>query len=465
MPCAVILTAIPVEYLAVRVHLTNPQEAIHPQGTIYEQGQFAAAGQTWNVGIVEIGAGNPGAALEAERAITFFNPDVILFVGVAGGIKEVSLGDVVASTKIYAYESGKAEATFKLRPEVGLSAYSLEQRARAIARSWMLKAQTPETENSPKAFVAPIAAGEKVIASTESKVFKFLQTYYSDALAVEMEGFGFLDAARANQQVAAMVIRGISDLIDGKAAADKAGSQQLASRNASTFAFELLAKLQPQSSQQPESPKVPTKNQMFQYNSGNARGVQASVTGGTAYFGNVYYGTPPQGQPSSSSPASQGIGIKATPKLGEVNVFFSYAHEDEQLRDKLATHLSALRHQGIIQEWHDRQIGAGQEWAGEIDHHLEAAHIILLLISADFIASDYCMDEELNHAMERHEMGEARVIPIILRPVDWEGLTFSKLQALPTDGKPITSCTDQDEAFLNVAKGIRSVVEEIVGRA
>jgi nucleoside phosphorylase len=246
MPRAVILTALQVEYLAVRKNLTHLQEITHDRGTIYEQGKFAARDRIWDVGIAEIGAGNPGAALEAERAIAHFSPDVILFVGVAGGIKDVAVGDVVASTKVYGYESGKAEETFKPRPEIGLAAYGLEQRARAEARKgdWLDRILT--TPPHPRVFVAPIAAGEKVIASKQSDVYQFLQSHYGDAVAVEMEGFGFLEVARANQQVSAMVIRGISDLIDDKAQADGAGSQEIASSHASAFAFEILAKFQPE---------------------------------------------------------------------------------------------------------------------------------------------------------------------------------------------------------------------------
>src|ERR1700674_5538908 len=135
-----------------------------------------------------------------------------------------------------------------------------------------------------------------------------------------------------------------------------------------------------------------------------------------------------------------------------VEVFYSYAHEDEKLRDELVKHLANLRRQGVITEWYDRDISAGKEWDAEIEQHLNSANVILLLISPDFMNSDYSNDVEVKRAMERHEAGDARVIPIILRPVDWEGAPFSKLQALPTDAKPVTSWDDPDEAFLSVVK-------------
>ena len=153
----------------------------------------------------------------------------------------------------------------------------------------------------------------------------------------------------------------------------------------------------------------------------------------------------------------------STPKT-PIEVFFSYSHKDETLRDELADHLAMLKNQGLIKAWHDREITASSEWAGAIDEHLESAQIILLLISASFLASKYCHDIEMKRAMERHEQKEARVIPIILRPVDWTGALFGKLQALPKNAKPVTSWTDRDEAFTDVAKGIRRLVEEMNNR-
>ncbi|MGB0384099.1 MAG: hypothetical protein ACPGWR_04665 [Ardenticatenaceae bacterium] len=230
--------------MAVRAHLTDLEEETHPSGTVYERGSFSANNQKWDVGIVEIGAGNPQAALETERAINYFDPSLVFFVGVAGGIKDVTVGDVVVATKVYGYESGKAEESFKSRPEVGNSSYTLVQRARAERRkkNWLLRISKNGPKTAPRVFVGPIAAGEKVVASKDSSLWEFMRSNYNDALAVEMEGHGFLKAALANQHIKALIVRGISDLIEGKREADAAGSQEIASRHASAFAFEVLAK-------------------------------------------------------------------------------------------------------------------------------------------------------------------------------------------------------------------------------
>src|SRR5467141_243110 len=120
------------------------------------------------------------------------------------------------------------------------------------------------------------------------------------------------------------------------------------------------------------------------------------------------------------------------------SVFYSYSHKDERLRDDLADALALLKRQSILTEWHDRKIAAGDDWEQSIDEHMERADVILLLVSPVFIASDYCWGKEVERAMERHKAGEARVIPIVLRPVDWNGAMFGKLQALPKNAKPIT---------------------------
>lgn len=259
LPRVVVLTAIRVEYQAVRTHLTNIHEEVHPQGTIYERGTFSSQDRSWDVVIGEIGAGNPGAALEAERAISHFKPQVILFVGVAGGVKDVHLGDVVVATKVYGYESGKAEAAFLTRPSVANSTYRMEQRARAEARKndWLRQIRDVSSNVPPTAFVGPIAAGEKVIASTKSDVAKFVKEHYGDTLAVEMEGYGFLLAAHAYPQVEALVVRGISDRLDGKQEADAANMQQVAAQHASAFAFQVLATLDLARTEMPQVRRFP----------------------------------------------------------------------------------------------------------------------------------------------------------------------------------------------------------------
>ena len=144
-------------------------------------------------------------------------------------------------------------------------------------------------------------------------------------------------------------------------------------------------------------------------------------------------------------------------------LFFSYSHRDADLRDELETHLAPLKREGVLEIWHDRRIGAGKEFANEISRHLEETNIILLLVSPYFIASDYCYDIEMKRAMERHENGESRVIPVILEPCDWQKLPFGKLIATPTDGKPISKFPNKHDGFLEVTRAIRNAAEDLCG--
>ena len=146
-----------------------------------------------------------------------------------------------------------------------------------------------------------------------------------------------------------------------------------------------------------------------------------------------------------------------------LRLFYSYSHKDETLRDELETHLKLLQRQGLIQPWHDRRILPGDDWVSDIDDNLNRANIILLLVSADFMASDYCYDNEMTRAIERHNNGEARVIPIILRPVDWRDTPFNKLSWLPQNGTPVVQWENRDAAWLNVETGLKQVVESLKG--
>lgn len=157
--------------------------------------------------------------------------------------------------------------------------------------------------------------------------------------------------------------------------------------------------------------------------------------------------------------------IEAPPTKTEnraIEIFFSYAYEDEDLRNELAKHLKLLERNKVIKAWYDRDITGGDEWKNEIEKQLNAAQIILLLISSDFLASDFCWSVQLERAMQRHEAKEARVIPIILRDVDWHEAPFGKLQALPKNAQPVTSFANRDQAFTDIARGIRKVVEELL---
>ncbi|HEU5226612.1 MAG TPA: TIR domain-containing protein, partial [Ktedonobacteraceae bacterium] len=151
------------------------------------------------------------------------------------------------------------------------------------------------------------------------------------------------------------------------------------------------------------------------------------------------------------------------PHSSSFEVFISYAYQDRALRDELAKHLSNLRKQNIIRDWYNGDISPGTERKAQILSHLNTARIILLLISADYLASDFCYSVEMQQAIARHHGDQARVIPIILRPTDWEDAPFADLQVLPTNGIPVSKWSDKDDAFHNVVRGIRKAILDLNG--
>ena len=147
-----------------------------------------------------------------------------------------------------------------------------------------------------------------------------------------------------------------------------------------------------------------------------------------------------------------------------LKIFYCYARKDKPLRDEMDLHLSALKRQNSVITWADHEIAPGEDWAKDIDRHLNDADIIFLLVSPNFMGSDYCYGIELQRALERHELKQARVVPIILRPVDWEDAPFSKLQVLPTNAKPVTSWPDLDVAFADIVKNLRPMIKDLRNR-
>jgi hypothetical protein len=143
-----------------------------------------------------------------------------------------------------------------------------------------------------------------------------------------------------------------------------------------------------------------------------------------------------------------------------ISVFYSYSHRDEAFRDELEKRLAPLGRSGIITGWHDRRIVPGTEWDGEIERKLASAEIILLLISPEFLDSDYCW-KEMETAMERQRTGLAVVLPIILRPVQLKHLPFGALQSLPENARPVSKWEDRDDAWLNVSEGIEQAIDQL----
>ena len=245
-PWVVVFTALGVEYEAIRDYLDGPVWQHTERGTLYEVGPLPGVRGSWHVALTQTGPGSTTAAVQLERAVPVFAPEVALFLGVAGGRRDVARGDVVVAETIYDYEQGKSTlAGYQPRIRTHAPAHRLLQRAQLVAREnrWQRRIRPECPDPRPAAFVKPIVTGGKVIAHDRSEVALLLDRYAGDALAVETEGHGFLAGAYLNREVEALVIRGISDLLAGKDEASDGYWQPVASRHAAAFAVELLDSL------------------------------------------------------------------------------------------------------------------------------------------------------------------------------------------------------------------------------
>lgn len=236
---AVILTTFNAESRAVTDLFDHPRDP-HPierRGTLYDTGTYTGDRSTWQVAVAEIGAGNAVAALAVERAQAVFRPDVIMLVGVAGGLRDVDLGDVVVADAVYEYGLGKdTDDGYRPRMRTHTPSARLLQHARTVARrvQWHVRSRPAQV------LVKPVAAGDTLVAGNGSGTARYLRSQCDDAVAVEMEGSGFLRGADLNRTAEALIVRGISDLLSGKDPANDQRWQPVAARNAAAFALAVL---------------------------------------------------------------------------------------------------------------------------------------------------------------------------------------------------------------------------------
>jgi 8-oxo-dGTP diphosphatase len=351
----VILTAMNVEYDAVKAQLSGIQARTHPAGTRFEVGRITGGRSEdggCQVALGLTGVGNQSAAVLAERAIAEFTPKAILFTGVAGALKaHLGLGDVVIASRVYAYHGATSEDDgLKARPRVWELNHRIHQLAEHVIRSGDWARRLP-SDPKPQVRFGSIAAGEIVHYSAVSAERRWLDEHYNDAVAVEMEGAGTASAAHLNDSLPAVVVRGISDYADsGKSATDSAGWQSRAAANAAAFAIELadcLARELPGAANRESadsSREGPGSGQPFNVATGNARvAVQAHTV-----FGGIRLG-PDALNPKEASAGPAGSVIRGRPASGPGKIttaahwLLGLVSSAAELAAKVATALTALR--------------------------------------------------------------------------------------------------------------------------
>ncbi|GGT51170.1 hypothetical protein GCM10010207_59360 [Streptomyces atratus] len=254
----VVLTALQVEYEAVRQHMVDVHEVELPQGTLLDVGRMP--GLNWEVALAETGPTNTRAALVAQSTIEHFDAEAVLFVGVAGALRDdIHLGDVVVASKVHGYHGGRESVDgFAARPDTWSPEHDMDQLVRSARRNEPWAYLRPDTRLStpPKVHFEPIASGDVLLGFRDSETARRIRRHYNDAVAVDMESHGVTHATRMNSAVRALSIRGISDFADpDKSTRDATGSQETAARHAAAFAMRVLRDLRPkrQVAQEPRS--------------------------------------------------------------------------------------------------------------------------------------------------------------------------------------------------------------------
>ena len=306
----VILTALDLEYQAIRQKLADPRLHRHQQGTRFEVGRLADG--RCRVALAHVGKGNQSAAVLAERAIAEFAPAALLFVGVAGALhSHIALGDVVVATHIYAFHGGTSEdGGLKGRPRVWETSHGADQIARHIARSGSWTRELPAQRRTPDVHFGPIAAGEVVLNSTVSAHAHWIREHYNDAQAIEMEGAGVAQAGHLNGALPVVVVRGISDRADGtKEDTDSEQWQPRAVANAAAFAAVLAENLAAEEQHDSQSRATEGSSAMPETNRNIAKGnAHVGVQAGTVYGGIRI--TPEPGRPTDLAEALAGLHVR-----------------------------------------------------------------------------------------------------------------------------------------------------------
>jgi nucleoside phosphorylase len=236
-----ILTPLPLEYDAVVKHLTGERESFVRDTAAYVMGTFLGKHHKYSVVICEPGMKNIDMALATEKAIREFQPQIVLLVGIAGGVKDVQIGDVIIASSAFIYDAGKeSESGFQPRPAEYVFSENLLAYAKLVSREPDWKKRTSDGAPDATVLIGPIAAGDKVVADVNNPTYQRIKQNLSHIKALEMEAAGFGRTIQSHRALHALVIRGISDMCEDKAETDKQNWQPVAADRAAAVAFELL---------------------------------------------------------------------------------------------------------------------------------------------------------------------------------------------------------------------------------